>query len=212
MKLTKYGHACVFLEKENEILVIDPGCFTKLPSEIPSIITCMIITEEHTDHFDIHNVQLILAQNPTVSIYTTAAVNQRLSVSDIQSHVVSSASTITIGNFKMTLTEIDHAPVYKNSPCKSLTVLIDDKVYYPSDSYQTIPNEVELLALPISGPWYKISESINFANQIKSSRILVTHNALNSDSGDDVAIGHIGKNLTNPQNITKLQAGECTEV
>ncbi len=51
MKLTKYEHACVFLENDDgDKVVIDPGIFTNLPGDLSRIVA-IVITHEHPDHF-----------------------------------------------------------------------------------------------------------------------------------------------------------------
>lgn len=195
MKITKYGHACLFVTKNDQTLILDPGCFTKLPDTLPGNVSTVVITEEHGDHFDLPNLKLILEVNPSTTIFTTTAVNKALKEAGIESTTIEGEITKEAGEFTLRFTETPHAPVYIDSPCRSLAVQIDDAIYYPSDSYLTTPNKVTLLALPTSGPWYKIAESIDFVNSINSKKILSTHNALNSKAGNKVAENHIKSRL-----------------
>lgn len=194
MKLTKYEHACIILDNDKSKLVIDPGCFTKLPESL-SGVGCLVITEEHVDHFDVNNVQKILKQNPDLKILTTRAVNSQLSEAGIGSSVISGEQTVEEGGYTLSFYETAHAPVYKTSPCRSLSVKVDNYLFYPSDSYNIIDDEVEILALPTSGPWHKLEEAIDFANSINSQKLLVTHNALYSDEGQAVANNLIKANI-----------------
>ncbi len=198
MNVTKYEHACLIITNDNEKLVIDPGSFSKLPEDLNGI-TAVVVTEEHMDHFSPDNIQKILAQNPNVPIYTTQAVHDSLTESDITSTVISGEQTKDIGGFSLSFYETDHAVVYGSSPCRSLPVKVNDYLYYPSDTYHTIPDHVHILALPTSGPWYKLSEGVDFAKQINCDVIIATHNALNSDAGNMVTNSskqpHIGKEI-----------------
>lgn len=213
MKITKYAHACLFLEKDDQTLVIDPGCFTVLPQDLPGNITAIVITEDHADHFDRKNLKLLVEVNPTAIIFTTQAVANTLKDEGIEAQVVNGQKQITAGSFSLKFNETPHAPVHHVSPCQSLAVQIDDVVYYPSDSYKTTENEVAVLALPTSGPWYKITESIDFANAIKSQKIIPTHNALNSDSGNEVAKKYIEGHLTDKNRLwIDLENGQTTEI
>lgn len=212
MKLTKYGHSCLFIEKEGELLVIDPGCFTTLPESIPNTITTIVVTEEHADHFDKANIQKLLTNNPGATIYTTSTVGGELLQSGIKSQSVTGNQEVSAGNFTLHFTETDHAPIYKTAPCKSLAVQVDDKFYYPSDSFQTTQNPVVLLALPTSGPWYKVSEAIDFVKQTDCKQVLVTHNSLNSQTGDTVVVNHIQKNTGEDLKISILQPGQSIEL
>ena len=192
--MTKYEHACLILDNDTSKLVIDPGCFTKLPEDLTGV-SCLVITEEHVDHFDIDNVQKVLDQNPELKILTTQAVNAQLSEAGINSSVIEGEQTTEEGGYSLNFYETPHAPVYKTSPCRSLSVKVDDYLFYPSDSYNVIEDEVEILALPTSGPWHKLEEAIDFANSIKSQKMLVTHNALYSNEGQMVANNFIKANI-----------------
>ena len=46
MKLTKFGHACVRLEKNGHILVIDPGVMSQEPGILDGA-QAILITHEH---------------------------------------------------------------------------------------------------------------------------------------------------------------------
>src|SRR5680860_431519 len=54
MRITKFGHACVRIESDGQVLVIDPGSFTD--REAVDGATGVLITHEHADHFDADNL------------------------------------------------------------------------------------------------------------------------------------------------------------
>jgi L-ascorbate metabolism protein UlaG (beta-lactamase superfamily) len=205
MNVTKYEHACLLITEGTNKIIIDPGSFTKLPDELAGI-TSIIITEEHQDHFNIENIEIILAQSPDAKIFTTAAVHEQLAKNSIESTVIKGEQTVSSGSFTLSFYETDHAVVYGSSPCHSLPVKVNDYLYYPSDTYHVIADHVHILALPTSGPWYKLSDSVDFAKQINCDVIIPTHNALNSDTGNMVI--HNSKQSHLEQKITFLQPGE----
>ncbi len=213
MKITKYGHACLFIEKEGQTLVIDPGCFTQLPSELPNNTVAIIVTEEHADHFDLKNLKLLLQSSPTAQIFTTKVVTESLKQESIEAYAIEGVEEKMVGTFSLNFTETSHAPVHKTSPCQSLAIQVGDTLYYPSDSYKTTANKVKILALPTSGPWYKVTESIDFVNSIQSEQILATHNALNSTAGNMVVENHTKNNLNDKnRQWVNLGDGEYIEV
>lgn len=212
MKLTKYGHACLLLEKDGMNLLIDPGSFTELPADLPKI-DFVVVTEEHYDHFNPDNLETVARANPDVQIYTTTAVHERLKDTELNVHAVTGDQTISLGAFEVAFSETDHAVVYQKSPCKSLTITVDgDALYYPSDSYKTIDTEVKVLALPTSGPWFKVSECIEFANAVDSDIVIPTHNGLNSDNGHKVTHNFVVNNIDPNRTFTYLQVGESIEL
>ena len=50
MRLTKLEHACVRLEKDGVILVIDPAAWS-MPRALEGA-SAVLVTHEHFDHFD----------------------------------------------------------------------------------------------------------------------------------------------------------------
>ncbi len=76
MRLTKMGHACVRLEKDGRILVIDPGTLTE--PEALDRAEAVLITHEHFDHVEVARVKLVAQRTPQLDIWTTSAVAEQL--------------------------------------------------------------------------------------------------------------------------------------
>ncbi|WP_205623083.1 MBL fold metallo-hydrolase [Sciscionella marina] len=51
MRITKFGHACVRVEKNGQAIVIDPGVMTTEPDVLAGV-EAVLVTHEHFDHFD----------------------------------------------------------------------------------------------------------------------------------------------------------------
>lgn len=211
MKLTKLEHACLILDNGKSRLIIDPGSFTTLPKDLTGVGT-LVVTEEHTDHFSLDNIQKILKQNPDVKIFSTEVVSNQLNENGITCEAIAGERQTSIDEFNLTFIEGDHAIVHGKSPCRVVTLQVDDFLYYPSDSYIPTDATVQVLALPTSGPWHKITESIDFANKINSKQILVTHNGLLSQAGNFVANNSISNHLENKnRDYIFLEVGESKE-
>jgi hypothetical protein len=60
---------------------------------------------------------------------------------------------------------------------------VNDALYYPGDSYTQPEYQVELLAMPASGPWLRISDVIDYVRAVKAKRVFPTHNALLNNNG-----------------------------
>lgn len=210
MKITKYGHACLLLEKDDTRLLIDPGSFTELPNDLPEV-DFIIVTEEHYDHFNVDNLKRV-ASIKSSPIYTTAIVAENLKGTGLSVHTVSGNLTVDLGPYHVLFSENDHAVVYKKSPCKSLSITINDDVYYPSDTFQTTNKKIKVLALPTSGPWFKVSECIDFVNAIDSKMVIATHNALNSEIGNKVTHNFIVNNLGEDRKFIHLEDNESLDI
>ena len=66
-------------------------------------------------------------------------------------------------------------------------MLIENQLYYPGDSF-VVPEgiQVHALALPVSAPWLKISESIEFLTAVKPAFTFPTHDAILSTEGKEL--------------------------
>src|SRR5690606_33252982 len=73
VRLTKYGHACVRLEKDGRALVMDPGEMTPEPEALQDV-EAVLITHEHFDHLDARK----LRDHPSLPVYTCPGVARSL--------------------------------------------------------------------------------------------------------------------------------------
>jgi L-ascorbate metabolism protein UlaG (beta-lactamase superfamily) len=146
MKITKYNHACMFVEENGKKLVIDPGDLTELPEDI-SNITVIVVTHIHPDHLGVENIKKLVAANPDLTIVANIDVLQQLSDVDVKKEQVDAGIVKKIGGFDLELFTGDHAVIYKTSPCKNLRVVVNNKLYSPGDSYVPLGRKVAAVAV-----------------------------------------------------------------
>ena len=77
MKLTKYTHACVRLEKDSRIIVLDPGTFSE-SAEALAGAEAVLVTHEHGDHIDVPAVVAALKGNTDLAVFAPAGVADNL--------------------------------------------------------------------------------------------------------------------------------------
>ena len=185
LKITKYGHACLLVEKNGRRLAVDPGSFSELPSDL-SRIEAVVITHIHGDHFDGSNLKLILEANPTVKLYGPADVIAAADSLAIETQPIESDSQLEIAGLELDFYYVDHAVIYGDSPCKNLAVRIGDQLYYPGDSLHIIDKKIRAVAVPLSAPWLKTSEYIDFALAMEAETFFPIHNGLLNPAGQQV--------------------------
>ena len=67
----------------------------------------------------------------------------------------------------------------------------DTRIYHPGDAL-TVPGEhVDLLLVPVSAPWMKASEGVDFARAVKAPRNLAIHDRVYSEAGLGIVDGHM---------------------
>lgn len=184
MKIAKFGHACFVAEVDNQSIIVDPGEFSS-DLAIPVNVVAIVITHEHSDHMNPELIQRILVSNPGALII--AHPNVTVKLSEFKSQSINAGEKLTVGNFKLEFFGGQHAIISKEWPnFANLGVLINDKLYYPGDSF-TIPDKpVDVLALPIAAPWLKLSEVLAFLLTVRPLLTFPTHDAILSDVGRDM--------------------------
>src|SRR5215831_14230476 len=72
MQLTKLGHACVRLEKDGGVLVIDSGAFSG--DHALDGANAVLVTHEHFDHVVPDSMRAALAARPSLRLWAPAPV------------------------------------------------------------------------------------------------------------------------------------------
>lgn len=181
MKLTKYAHACFTLEKDNGTLVVDPGVWST-DFVVPENVIGVIVTHEHADHFDIEKLTAIIEKNPDAMIIAHEDITKQ--ITELPTKSVKSSDLIEVGPFSLEFFGELHAVIHPSYPrVANLGVMINETVYYPGDSFTQPEKPIKVLALPITAPWLKISEVMDFCSTVKSDLVFPTHDAIASDFG-----------------------------
>lgn len=167
MKITKYGHCCLLLEPKGVRILTDPGSYTTQQNEVTDL-AAVLITHEHTDHLHVDSVQAIVKNNPQVVVLTNASVGKILDAATIPHKVIESGTSIEVLGVTIEAFDAPHAEIYRTLPIVPNTAfMIDGQLFYPGDALMNPKRKVDILALPIAGPWVKISEAIDYALEIK---------------------------------------------
>ncbi len=193
MQITKFEHACLVLEQDGEKLIIDPGFYTREMSGFTKV-RAVVITHMHDDHCYEEQLDRISADNPSVVIYGTDEVRTRLAASrpNLKVKAVHHGDFYVEVPFTLEFFGDLHAEIHRSIPLlQNCGVMINDKLYYPGDSYTQPDRPVELLACPASAPWLKIGDVIDFVQAVRPKRSFATHNSLLSDNGHALNNGRI---------------------
>lgn len=209
MRIIKHGHACVRLESNGHAVVIDPGMFTA--REAVEGATAILITHEHPDHWTPD--QLAASDAP---IFTIAAVAEQIranapAVSE-RVTVVAPGDRWNIG-VPVTAVGEKHAIIHPELPhfdnSGYLLEIEGRTVFHPGDALTTLPASPDVLLLPVSAPWLKVSECIDYARAVGAPKSLAIHDAVYSEAGLGIVDGHLGRFLApQGQEYVRLAAGQ----
>lgn len=183
MKITKYEHACLDINEGASRLIVCPGVFTKSLTNLEGI-TAIVVTHVHADHLDTAIIQEIIKKNPDVRIYTTEEAARELAS---HTYIGKPGEPVTIGEFRLEFFGENHAEIDPKTPVtQNIGVLVNNKLYYPGDSFTECQKPFVVLAVPASAPWLRVGQTIPLIENSNCQTIFPTHNALLSDAGHQV--------------------------
>jgi len=191
MRIIKFGHACVRVEYDGAAVVIDPGVFTEIGALDGA--DAVLITHEHADHYLPDNLR---ATDAPVFTIDAVAAKIREDAPEVAERVtvVLPGQEFEAGLPVRAVGEL-HAVIHPEFPrfYNSGYVLTagDEKVYHPGDALTGPDEEVDLLCVPVSAPWLKAAEAIDFARAVKAPRNLAIHDRIYSEAGLGIVDGHM---------------------
>jgi L-ascorbate metabolism protein UlaG (beta-lactamase superfamily) len=185
MRIIKYTHACVRLEDGDRALVIDPGSFSE--EEPLDGAAAVLITHEHVDHLDAGKLE----RHPEAEIWTNAATAALLTnVDPDRVHVVSQGDTFTAAGFEVGVYGEMHEVIHPDLPqVPNVGYLVGRSFFHPGDAF-TVPDvPVQTLMVPVSAPWLRASDSIDYIRTVRPSLALSVHDGMYNDIGLGVVDG-----------------------
>ena len=209
MRITKFGHACVRLETGDHTIVLDPGGFTE--PEAADGATAVLITHEHADHYSADHLR-----RTDAPIHTIAAVAAKIreEAPDVAERVtvVGPGQRFDPGVPTQAVGEkhaVIHPEMHHFDNSGFLLDVEDLRIFHPGDSLTVPDAEIDLLLPPVSAPWLKIGECIDFARDVGAPRSLAIHDKVYSDVGLKMADAHLGRMLgERALTYVRLQPGE----
>lgn len=174
MIITKFGHCCLLIEVKGVRILTDPGNYNETP--MVEGIDAILITHEHQDHLHVEALQIILAKNPEAQIISHVGVGKILDGAGITYTPIADGETVEVRgvSIESSGTAHDDLPVV----VQNTGFFIDKTLFYPGDSFHNPEKAVTILALPVAGPWMKLSEAIEYAKLIKPKVVFPVHDGM----------------------------------
>jgi len=201
--LTKFPHACFRLEQDGRALVVDPGEFSDA-AEVLRGADAVLITHEHPDHLDVEAVQAA-----GVPVFAHPEVLAKLP--GVAGTPVRPGDVVEAAGFPVRVFGDRHALIHEDVPdLPNNAYLIDERVYYPGDSFSLPGVPVEVALVPIGAPWLKIAEAIDFVRALRPERAHPTHDAVLSAPGQQFADNWVAQRGN--ADYSRLEVGSPVEL
>ena len=177
MRITKFTHACVRLERDGRVLVIDPGSWSE-PRALRDA-DAVLVTHEHVDHIDVARLAGL-----KVPVYAPAGATIGNWPVGLPLTRVEVGERFTAAGFTVEAVGGRHAEIYGGQPdCVNLGYLVDGRVYHPGDALHVPDRPVETLLVPVQGSWLKMVEAIDFVRAVDPERALPIHDGQLNERG-----------------------------
>jgi L-ascorbate metabolism protein UlaG (beta-lactamase superfamily) len=208
MRITKFGHACVRLATDGHVVVLDPGGFTE-PEAVDGA-TAVLITHEHADHYTADHLR-----RTDAPVFTIGAVAAKIreEAPDLAERitVVEPGQQVDVG-IPVTVVGELHAVIHPEMPRFDNSGYVleaeGQRVYHPGDSLTLPGSDVDLLLLPVSAPWLKLSECIDFGREVGAPKSLAIHDKIYSEIAFTIVDAHLGRMLgARDQEYVRLEDG-----
>jgi L-ascorbate metabolism protein UlaG (beta-lactamase superfamily) len=183
MRVTKFGHACVRIEYDGQVLVLDPGSWTE-PEAVDGA-TAVLVTHEHPDHLSVENLR-----RADAPVFTITAVAEQIAAEDSgvaeRVTVVAPGEQLDAGLPVTTVGEL-HAVIHEDLPRFANSGFVVDvggtRIFHPGDAFTEPGQEIDVLLVPVHAPWSKTAEVVDFARKVGAPRSVAIHDGLLNDRG-----------------------------
>jgi L-ascorbate metabolism protein UlaG (beta-lactamase superfamily) len=163
MKVTKLGHCCLLIEIRGIRFLTDPGAYSTTQNTVTGV-HYVVISHEHTDHLHIESLKTVLKNNPDANVICNSGVGAKLDAESIPYSTVADGDSLDVGGVTIAGYGLKHKLIYKDyEQVENTGYMFDGKLYYPGDAFHDPKVPVDILALPVTGPWCTIAEAMDYA-------------------------------------------------
>jgi L-ascorbate metabolism protein UlaG (beta-lactamase superfamily) len=178
MQIVHYGHACLLLDTGAARILLDPGSFSKGFEGLTGLDAIMV-THQHFDHLDEERLLPLLRANPDARLVVDTDTAAILAGKKIDHEVTSPGATLQVAGATVEVIGGQHAVIHPDIPrITNNAYLFDGTHLHPGDSFTVPPHPVDVLFLPSSAPWLKISEAIDYTREVRPKAVVPIHEAL----------------------------------
>lgn len=177
--ITHLGHSCALIESADADrttrILLDPGNLST-PLDGIADLDAVLVTHAHPDHLDAEQLRRLGLPGADLPVIGGAGLAD-LAGPDVALTEIG-AGEFTVAGSRVLGVETGHETIYPGIPLpQNLGYLVADRIYAPGDSFAVPGVDVDILLLPIGGPWMKLREAVDFAIAVRPRIVVPVHDA-----------------------------------
>jgi L-ascorbate metabolism protein UlaG (beta-lactamase superfamily) len=121
---------------------------------------------------------------------------------------------VAVGDVLMTAVGGQHAIIHRDIPRIGNVGYVlrsagQPSLFHPGDAYDTVPDGIDIVAVPAYGPWAAMKETIDFVRAVGALEGFPIHDELLSDRGRALVLNRLSE-MTNTR-LVNLRGGTTHE-
>lgn len=188
MLITRFGHAAILVEVAGRRILLDPGSYTSDDAFDLTGLDAIAVTHQHADHVDVDRIGRLVAANPDATLLVEPETLPKLQAVAGAWTAAPAGTSTALGDATLAAVGGRHAVIHRDIPAVGNVGFVvsapgEPTLFHPGDSYETAPDRVDVLAVPISAPWAKLGETIEFVRRVAPRTAFPIHDAGLSERG-----------------------------
>lgn len=201
MEITHLGHACLRISHDGVSLLLDPGTFTDgLATSLAdgpewADLAAVLVTHAHPDHLDPALLPALAAHAGSDGLLAEAGAADVVTEAGGAARVLAVGDVVEIGPFEVEVVGGQHAVIHADVPrIGNVGLLVragGTTLFHPGDAYDTAPDGVDVLAVPLNAPWAAVKETVEFVRAVAPSVAVPIHDGLLRPERRETYLGHV---------------------
>jgi L-ascorbate metabolism protein UlaG (beta-lactamase superfamily) len=213
MKITRLGHAAVLVDVAGTRVLIDPGVFSADEAFALTGLDAIVVTHQHPDHLDQDRAPALIERNPDAVLLCDPETAAAVSFGSWTENA--DGLETTVGAVSLRGVGARHAVILPSIPrIGNVGVLVsadgEPTLFHPGDTYEHAPEGVDVLAVPLSAPWAKTSETVDFVQRVSPGSLFPIHDCTISEIAYGTYWGQVSRHGGVDDSRLLDQAGAAT--